>query len=125
MHVAGVYVLEVPNLAVVLIPKDIRNWEIFLASSQSQHRKLKWQVSYSPNGITFKNTQAQIGPLKAAEIDYWNDRILLYRGQASDVEFSEFLQYLIKKIVIRTTPNQMHFLVSPKRPSFEMKTTRK
>lgn len=125
MHVAAVYVLGVPNLAAVLVPKDIRNWELFLASSQSQHKKLKWQVGYSHNGITFKNTQSQIGPLKAAVIDYGNDRILLYRGQASDVEFREFLQYLIKKIVIRTTPNQMHFLVPPKRPSFEKTTTRR
>lgn len=125
MPVAGVYVLGVPNLAAVLIPKDVRNWELFLVSSQNRHKKLKWQVGYSHYGITFRNTQSQIGPLRAAEIDYRNDRILLYRGHTSDAEFREFLQHLMKKIVIRTTPDHMHFLVPPKRRSFEKAAARR
>lgn len=121
----AMYVLEIPDLRKVLVPKDVMQWELFLSSSRKKHKKLRWLVSYSNDCLTFQNKNLFEGPLKAVQIDYRRNSIRLYRGQASDEEFREFLQYFMKKIVIRTTPDQMHFLVMPKRPSYEMAAARR
>ena len=107
------YVLEVPDLGYVLKQEEVKNLELFLLNANHGYRKVTWKLLSENDSFIFLEEKAVSSPLKAARIDFKTNRIIFYRGQLSELEFEDFIQYLVQTLFLHINPDQLHFLTFP------------
>lgn len=116
MKLINSYVLEVPDLGYMLKQEEVERFELFLLTAKQGCRKVTWKTLPGNGSLVFLEDGAANGPLKAARIDFKSNRIIFYRGKLSELEFEDFIQYLIQALFLRINPDQMHFLAMPAIP---------
>lgn len=121
----GSYVLEIPDLHLVLSQEDVAYWEIFLTHAGKKDEKINWPFSAAGNSFVFHNSLWLDKQIKSVKIDFADNQVTFYKSHIDSEGFKEFLDLVFSKMVIRIQPDQMHFLVSSKYPRQKSTSHRK
>ncbi|ANU27492.1 hypothetical protein [Planococcus versutus] len=107
------FVLEIPDLRLVLHPKDVLAWEVVYAKAELVFSQISWQISADGDRYSVQNPRLFPDYLKQVQVDFKMNRIVFYKREMSNEEFHSLVAYIMEKVSIYINSNEMHFMVVP------------
>lgn len=119
------FVLEIPDLRSVLHPKDVVAWEVVYAKAELVFGKIRWQISSDGDCYSIHNPRLFPDYLEQVQVDFKMNQIIFHKRQLSDEEFQSLVTYMMEKVSIYISPNEMHFMVTAPRRGHQRTHTKR
>lgn len=109
----GCLVLEIPEFAYLLQQETILEWQLYATDKKGGYRKVRWGMKGTGNNVEITGAESEKARVYA-EIDFAERKLIFCQGEASDGEFTKFLQYLLGRTYLQVQPGLMHFIADSK-----------